>query len=582
MSVQQSNITDLNYDLVLGASQKSINGIMKTYYSNAADYFLEQTWYFLEGMPIDRTSFSYQTNGMDPFEWDGQGTMPAQIQAGINAGFTCAFKFIPGDPGNPAVGSTPATYPAWDYNYLTYLPNETFYGQTYNYILCCQNLQVVCWNPYTNTWTNYTQPVTPNSPASSIIKFAAYATLGSQSKPYSANDYKSPQDVRTQAAALHASNISFTIQQLVLNLDAMSPSTEGANLPFMHTVDQFYYTLTRCFISAYAGALKSSFKDVPTLCYTLPQTNQTNRTVINPTHVQTLIENYVDANGNVVSNPTADQASLSTVNYFCTINGNTPVTPQQFKWNWLDSDNDESSYDGAVALSKYAFGGMLYNQLLSYVQNNCWVPQINCNNSNGTDAWSFSMTSNGTLNTDALIANNSSNVLMVFWYHPAAFTTYGAVNTGDYVTITPQFQLEVEIKDASTITVAQTSTFAYTIKIGGGEAMVGEPLNIQYTQDYGVIVQPDGTLDFAPGELSTWGGPSNELIPYLSNAEGEQMVQSINKTVASMQSTDLTATPLGNLQQFVLPGGNAFMFKNAQFTAKNDLACEITYLKTIL
>ncbi len=583
MSVQQSDITDLNYDLVVGVSQRSVNAIMKTYYTNAAEYFWPQTWYFINSLSVDQNTAWQMMGNQDPFEipsWNGQGTMPANIQSCINGGFTCAFQFTPGDPGNPAVGNTPATYPAWDYTYLTYLPKDTFYGQTYNYTLCCQNIQVVYWDPFTNVWVNYTQPTAPNSPASSIVKFCAYATLASQTKAYNASDNTIPQDVKTQAAALQASNTAFTIQQLIVSLEAMDASTMST-LPFMTTLDECYYQrLAPCFITAYTQALKSSFKSVPTLCYALPQTNQANQTIINPTNVQTAIENFVDTNGNVISSPTTDQVNLSTLNYLCAVNGSIPQTPQQFKWNWFDSDNDASTYDGVIALSKYALGRSIYNQIITYVKNNCWVPQISCTNNNGTDAWSFSMAANGTLNSDALITNNSNNYFAIFLYNPAAFTTYGVVNTGDYVSITPQFQLEVSIKDASTITVTQLSQFSYVIKIGGGEAMPGTPLNISYTQDYGVIVQPDGTLDFTPGQLQTWGGPSNESIPYLTNAEGEQMVQSINTTVQSMQSADLTATPLGSLQQVILPGGNAFMFKDAQFTSANDLACEITYLKT--
>lgn len=577
MSVQQSNISDLKYDLVLGVSQRSINGIMKQYYTKATDYFLQKKYFYVNGIIVD---WYFTADGYDPFtvpSWNGQGEMPAAVKACVDGGFNCAFTFIPGDPGNPAVGNTAATYPAWDYNYLTYLPGFTFYGQTYNYTLCCQNLQVVYWDPFTNVWVNYTQPTAPNSPMSSIVKFGAYATLGSQSKAYSANDYKSPQDVRTQAAALQASGAAFTIQQLILNLDMMQ--TGNSTLPFMPTVGEFYYQrLGPAFIECYASALKTSFKDVPTLCYTLPQTKQTNQTIINPTNVQHFIEDYTE-NGQVVSKPTPDQVNLSTVNYFCAINGNTPIAPTQFNWNWLDSDADAANYDGAVAISKGAMAQLFNNILVNYVKSNCWVPQINCTNNGGTDAWSFSMTGNGPLE-DVILTENSDNVFAIFLYNPAAATTYGVVNPGDYISITPEFQLEVSIKDATTITVSQWSQFTYTIKIGSGHAMPGTPLNINYSQDYSVIVQPNGSIDFAPGQLTTSGGPSNESIPYLTNAEGEAMVQNINNTVQTMQSADLTATPLGNLQQFILPGGNAFMFTNAQFTAKHDLACEITYLKT--
>src|ERR1700753_3578231 len=104
MSIQQSNITGLDYDLVLGVSERSINAIMKTYYTNATDYFLGQTWYFIHSLSVNQQEAWQVMGNQDPFEipsWNGQGAMPANIQACVNGGFTCAFKFIPGDPGDP-------------------------------------------------------------------------------------------------------------------------------------------------------------------------------------------------------------------------------------------------------------------------------------------------------------------------------------------------------------------------------------------------------------------------------------------------------------------------------------------------
>lgn len=582
MSVQQSAITDLGYDLVVGVSQSGMNGIMKNYYQNAQEYFWPQTWYFINDSYVNWNTVS-TTLGVDPFgipSWNGQGAVPADVQKCINGGFTCAFKFTPGDPGDPSI----PTFPAWDYSYLSYEPDLSRFGPiVFKYTLCCSDIQVVYWDPYANEFVNYTQPSTTGSPASSIVKFCSNATLGSQKVAYNPADNTIPQDVKTQAAAFHANNISFSIQQILFLLDSMetSPST---TLPFMPTLNETYYQrLGPCFQYAYTQALKGSFRNQPVFCYALPQTNQSDQTVLNPTDVQLTIEQLVDANGNVIASPSPAQLTLDSFNYICSINGSTPVPAKQFNWNWFDTTADiigNSSYDGAIALSKYALGKVFYNQINSYAEQNCWVPQISCTNNNGKDAWSFAMTGAGELNINPVITSNSNNIYLIYLYAPAPFTTHGVVNTNDYVTINTQFQLEVLIKDAKTITVTQLAQFTYTISLNGEEAMTGVPLNTIYSEDYAVSVTPTGTLVFQAGTPDIEKQGNQGLVPYLTDAESAQLQQAITSTESSMQSADLTAEPLGTAQQVIFPGGNVFAFYDVQFTPDNDLACKINYLKT--
>ncbi|HTE10258.1 MAG TPA: hypothetical protein VK645_04795 [Chitinophagaceae bacterium] len=591
MSVQQSNITDLNYDLVVGVSQTGMNGIMKNYYQNARANFQQQTSYFMKNqygekfMPTDEST-ALAALGIDPFtitSWNGQGTMPATVQQCVNAGFNAAFRFTPGDPGDP--NANPPTFPVGDYTYLTYVPNAPVYGSeaVFSYTLCCSDIQVVYWDATDNVWVNYTQPSTPGSPISSIVKFAGYAVAGTKTVAYNPSDNTLPPDVKAQAEALQAKNISFAIQQVPFQWDTMEPS-EHASLPFMPKLNQFYFEwLGTSFIYAYAQALENSSQNQPVFCYALQQTNQSDQTVLNPTNLQVTMEQLVDANGNVISNPTPAQAVLDSFNYICSINGSKPVPAQQFNWNWFDTladINGNSSYNGALAMSKFTLGKAFFNQLKDYVQNNCWVPQITCAGINGKDAWSFSMTGAGPLHSDPVMENNSDNYFLFFTYAPQPVTVHGVVNTSDYVTISPQFQLSVSIKDTKTITVFQWAKFTYTISLNGEEAMTGVPLDNSYTEDYTVSVTGTGTLVFQAGTPDIEKQGNQELVPYLTDAESAQLQKSIVGTESSMQSAGLSAEPLGSTQQVIFPGGSVFSFYDVQFTPKNDLACKINYEKT--
>jgi len=580
MSVSQSNITDLNYDLVVGVSQTGMNGIMKTYYQNAADYFFQDSWYFIDSQNVDQ-NYAVSTLGVDPFSipsWNGKGAMPTAIEKCINGRFTCAFNFMPGDPGDGV------NFPVSDYNYLTYQPNLSNLGNpVFNYTLCCQQIQVVYWDPIENIWVNYNQPTTAHSPITSIVKFCSIAHLGKQKVSYNSADPSVPSDVKKQAAAFEANGISFQIQQVLLLLDTMmaSPMT---TLPFMPTLNQTYYELLApCFQYAYAQALKNSFKKQPVLVYGIQQTNQENQTALNPTDVQITMEQLVDSNGNVVTGPTPSQLILDSFNYICSVNGSAPVPAKQFNWNWFDTIadiNGNSSYNGAIAISKFALGSVFYNQLKNYVQNNCWVPQITCTNDNGKDAWTFSMSGAGPLDSDPVTKDNYNNDFLLYMYYPEPFTTHGINNPNDYVTITTFFEMEVSIKDSKTISVTQQAKFNYTISLNGEKAMGGTPLNNSYSEDYSVAVTPTGMLIFQAGAPTISNNGVEDNIPYLTDAESAELLKSIDDTEKNMQSAGLTAEPLGTAQQVIFPGGNAFSFYDVQFTERHDLACKINYLKT--
>jgi hypothetical protein len=572
MSVQQSAITNLGYDLVVGVSQTSMNGIMKTYYENAK--LNQQTFYFMTNelgekfMHTDESTALAALGGLDPFtisSWNGQGTMPDQVQQCVHAKFNAAFRFTPGDPDTSA------------YKYLTCMPEMSANEgkAVFNYTLCCSDIQIVYWDATDNQWVNYSQP----SPATQIVEFAAYAVVAPKQVAYDPADATLPQDVKTQAEALQAANISFAIQQVPFQLDTMEPS-DLAVLPFMPTLSPFYYDwLAPSFIYAYAQALESG----PVFCHTIQQTNQVNQTILNPTNLQATVEQLVDASGNVIYGATSSQLILDSFNYICAINGSTPVPAQQFTWNWFDSTTDiksDSSYNGAIAISKYTLGKVFYAQLKDYVQNNCWIPQINCTNINGTDTWSFSMVGAGELNADPVIKDNSSKDLLVYYYAPEPFTTYGVVNPKDYATITTSFQMEVSIKDVSTITVTQEAQFSYTICLNGEEPMKGVPLNTFFSEDYTVSVTGSGTLVFQAGTPTIQKMGNQGTTPYLTDAEAAQLQQAITTTESSMQSAGLTAESLGTTQQVIFPGGTVFSFYDVQFTPNNDLACKINYGST--
>lgn len=569
MSIAQSNITNLNLDLVLGVSQRAINGILKDYYSNAAK--LGELWgqqvYFTHGMQISRQDALETTNNVDPLfvtPWDGTGTMPADVQACMNAD-VYAFRFTPGDP-------TTTVFPEYDYSYVTFVQENVYDPQhVLHYTLVCSDFQAAFYDNDTNTFVNFTQSTKANTPKSQLVQFNVVVPLELQTVAYNPSDTTLPQDVMTQAAALNAQGISFSFQNLILALNKATAFPGISSLPFMSNTGMVYNEKATSFLAAYTAAVSSIIKP---LSYNIQQTGNWDEVTINPTSLQYYINAFVDANGNPVTTPTTDQLNLSTLNYFCSVNNDTPAASQQLPWNWLDNDNDAANYNGAMAISKYALAKVLDSQIKPFIEGNLWVPQISCSNAGGSDQWSFGMARNGTLTSSSITSDNSNGNLLQYNYKVNK-TGYGAVNTGDSVNITLTYNTTVLITGASSITVNQSVELSYSANVRGSFSS-GIPIQNVYKDVYSIIVQANGTLDF---QIVSNNPPSFEppTVPGLTGDENNQFDRALTESVCEFGPTDLSPMPLGSSQQIIFPGGTTFTFKNAGFNSNNDLTMSFTY-----
>jgi hypothetical protein len=565
MGLQQSDITDLNYDLVMGLTAGNINAILKQYYAHGYLYmqFQEQVCYYGNGsMPLMRDQFITATGGIDPFDipsWNGQGTRPANIQTCLNNNFFFAFKFTPGDPNG---------FPAWDYSYIPKInPAENLFGTPMvDMTLSCYDFQIVYWDPINNVWVNVTQ--TPPA-VTSIVKMVASVPLVHLSIPYNPSDNTTPAAVKAQASALQAKNISFNVQQLLLGFDQAMPGP-ASMIPGQKVQNIVNTNILYAFIQTYGQAVESA---VLPLTYSIQQTNPQDHSSVTLTDVQYFQQAVVDGTGAPVSNPTPSQTALNTLNYFCSTNGDTPVAPQQLAWNWFDTTPDAS---GAMAMSKYVLGKLFQDQLTAYVEKNCWIPQVSCANNSGTDQWSFSMAQNGNLSFDPVMKGNSNEYFLIYLYSDSTGKICGVNNPDDYVQIETNFQLEVSISGPDSILVTQLITFDYTVDIDKNYA-AGQPFNNTYTDTYTVVVGADGTMGFTISSNVPSTPDPVKLVPGLSSSEAAQLQQAIESSVAAISATSLSALPLGTVQDVFFPGGTVFTFKDAQFSANHDLVCEITY-----
>ncbi|MFT3704316.1 MAG: hypothetical protein QM802_18250 [Agriterribacter sp.] len=384
MSLQQSNLSASGYDVVIATTQDSVNANIQDYMRDAGNKFgkissyLHSANYYapLESSinPVtftDQTTFKALSNGTDPLtaikaNWRSNMPITADITNLQNAHFIYAFSAQPGIPAyynTPDANGNVPTLPQLfelDSNNQTALITLLFKSFSYvhgGFDESKQSLIVL------NTKT----------------MGATEAWSMTFRVPFASNTAQTlPDAVQTQASAQTS---PFTVQQLLLDFSKAQfvSCTDDADISFAWT--QIASNISLKGISPVLGysltpTAKSNSAIPPAFLDLLEFSNTSD---VKVTSLELESNAYVDGNGNYVQSPNEDQQSLATLNYVCAANGHglKPIAP--LKWNWLDSTGEESSYNGAMAVSRNMIAKFLSTQLLSGVGANCYLPYVKAN-----------------------------------------------------------------------------------------------------------------------------------------------------------------------------------------------------------
>ncbi len=561
MSIQNSNLSKYGYDTVVAVTQKGLNVGISTYYSNAKT-FSQVSYYFIKdssgnAQPIDKLNLLQNyTNNIDPLS---TSLSAAQQKALSTTGFYFAFSFIIGNPQNAA-----------NVKYLTLNPGSS----SVRYYLLCKTLQVAFWNPDNNTWVGIKQMV--------LKEFNIYADVNLKNVLDNTN-----LNPAIQAAVDTLGGTDVNVQQLIFDLDSavVDPNSTLDNIDntcsvFKPLMQQFANTYFSTYM-AQSGALNYAIT-----------TKNTSSLV--PTEMNWNIGAFVDSNGNAIANPTQDQQDLATLNYLFATNGNSLPTVAQFSWNWLedngsshnpdlDSNADVNKYAGAISINRDAFAQYLISQLNSYAQQNCWAPYIDPGETGNGDLV-FSL---GALPGDVFRPYNPNNVifgdpdqLLLYWYNAKVnLPIVQSNNPDDTMCVTCKFSLSVTLGDGDTIptnrlTIEQNFQLQITANCSS-KSYDGSPVNKKYKDVFNMQVDDQGRMLFNRNEALSQNTDlsTNVDLPFDNDWD------STDAYVQSLAAKSFTAFPFTLPQQFVFPGGNAFVFQDAQFVGSSDLVCHVTYKK---
>jgi hypothetical protein len=282
---------------------------------------------------------------------------------------------------------------------------------------------------------------------------------------------------------------------------------------------------------------------------------------------------FVGTNGLPVAQPTTDQQRLATLSYLCEANGHILPPPVVFNWNWVEP-NESADYHGVVSINKTAFVAFLKNELLPYVEGQCYAPKARVWAEGLLVYFDASVTPR---QSPTIVAHDSGETVLSFSYSSSAADSLGAQGMLAWLQLSPSFNLDVKFS-GNTITIEQHLVLYMCIRALYTEAK-GNIVDKTITDTYTLSVTAQGGLTAklaaTPADHSVkinvdafanfFGGNINDNIDYV-----------VSQT-ANLISPDFRDIPLTLVQDFVFPGGRTFAFKNIAFSDYQDLVSHITY-----
>ncbi|KAK4460579.1 hypothetical protein QBC42DRAFT_332263, partial [Cladorrhinum samala] len=380
---------------------------------------------------------------------------------------------------------------------------------------------------------------------------------------------------------LNLSNTAFSLQQLAFDLDNALLQT----LPTFGNISQGSNAmdmLQKSFIALYSTSAKN--QGLPLVAVTAVSESVTDASQLQLAAYTRGVSPLQDASGVQIANPTPLQASVTTLDYICSVTDTlSPI--QSFGWNWvLPQDVDNMS--GVIAINRNVIAGLILDQLLQVVSNSCFTATTDVMaHAFGDVSYEYSFTPGAKPQT-ALVNPVNPNVFPVDVTQPVISIAYSSYSTDDdksgvtygELSLTPNYTCDVYFS-GTTMQVKQrlwVKMFAEWDDTGD----TINPYDKTITDTYNISVDQNGVLQTQQGgstaEDNSQSADRSGIVNAFTNINN--LVNGIKGDITDLVSTHLQPIPFNNLKNFVFPGARVFTYKSAGFSEGQDLICDITYL----
>jgi hypothetical protein len=548
MSMQQSNLSSTGFDYVVAVTQDSINATLEEYLYNGLPEAILCYVYDSNNnpIPIDYATLVANAQNTDPFAVpDGTAASDPRVQNLNNANFAFAIKAKLGLPP----GVPPANLPP----IVALKPGQS--NITYTLMFSEFVATELLFGPRGSvTWFNQSQP------SGTPWTFSGAVDLNFQDTDFT----NLPPALQSQLEGVGNPN-EFGVQQLyyILNSSNLEQGFQFNNLPSNSTLNTF---MTADFVDTYWKALGGN----EVLGYGATQTAGTTDATLAVTNLNFFTPDAVGGEG----------APL-TLNYLCAAN-NDPLpdtTHAGFGWNWIEP-NEAAQYDGVAALNRNRFAQFYDGQLRNYVRSNCYSPagQIRVWLSGTLDTtvnyqWGLTPYQTPTVTYPA-----SGATVLTYSYDSGDVSDQAGIGgAAGQLDMSSSFTLSVSFQGNQIVITQHLIINIYVRVLATADS--GNVVDKQITDTYDIGVDENGQITVT---LASSVPVDNSQTPSANGflnfwADADSISNSVTQWAQSCFGTSLTDIPASFVQDFVFPGGQTFVFKDASFSDNQDLVSHITY-----
>ncbi|GAW14049.1 hypothetical protein ANO14919_034410 [Xylariales sp. No.14919] len=444
-------------------------------------------------------------------------------------------------------------------------------SETVKFKMYCADFQIVSYMEggrfKKDTWLNVSQPKDKPWTFTSQVNLSWHTVDWEK-------DWKSlPSDVRNATEKLNREleEDIFGIEQLILDLETAKLMAETPQIDGVPKGTPEYTMLLETFLGIYFDDAKRQGNPLLSCAIKMkPRPATETPPTLNLTDFQYSVSPYVGLDGKPVENPDDKQKSAGTINYLCAADGHTLPEATRFSWNWMDVSELNQAH-GVISIQRDTLAAHMASQLMPYMLSKAIKPNFyfDAKWPFPTLTWDFSKTATADAGR---VTKEGPIVYKMDWDSGNYTETYRfGVN---YITARVYYEASIKFR-FNTIVINQHFRFYTKAKAGfeWGEAYI---IDHALTDTYEISINNEGKLEAncTEGKLVD---NSKELKCAFWGPSFDQGIKNLITDKTRIKSPKIEHFPISFIQDYVFPGGQAFVFKNVVFSDHQDLVSHITY-----
>ncbi|MEM9232347.1 MAG: hypothetical protein AAGB10_22390 [Pseudomonadota bacterium] len=572
MVATQSDLSDprYGYDLVAGTTQASINATMKEFLSKFQAVECIKCYAYVSGTNGGQGSFEeldFETLksfvGKDPFSITDKDADAEALKKLYEKKFVFGFKAKLGLPTEFELADIPDVV----------VLDRGNHKVTYN--LTAKDFKLIAMEEHFGdlSWTNIAQA---DQAKPWTFRFEVDLDLASNDAAF--NDL--PEDVQQHVKNLEPGSM-FSVQQLYLDLN--TPGLEAApDIPGLDKSSTAYLYLTRFFLNTYFEALQDRNRTGGNpqgnylLGYAIKPSNVRQRNSIVPTDLNFMVSPFLDETGNATKH-----YPLYTLNWLVMTEDHPMVPAKPFGWNWVQ-EADVSNFHGAMAIKRGVFAEFLSGLLSPSLTSICLVPSAKIDANWKGLTVKLSISKDRSPGSFKPVTKPGAHVL-TFSHHKSDKDDvwkgiyWGNIEVKTNVTSDVYFE-------GKTIRVVTTAGAWMHFNAEGGVSE-GDIVKYRVTTRFNLGVDANGQLavsmadpafeDLSNFDTSFWAKVISlgQINQFIANIKG--FLDVMHRFLSDRPNR--VKAMLNGSRSWVFPGGQTFLFKDPQFSSKQDLVAHVTY-----